>query len=192
MGIVPSPAVLVPLLREPPDFSGLESAEGWTAIQEAAKACGMGPLVAYAVRIHTTGERRNWCDQILTRSWARHDESLRQLDYVVGILRDAGVQVIALKGPVLARRHYQPPFLRRPSADLDLGVREADLERAAAALVSVAGYRVTTTISVAKRTSHHLVLLHDWRPRVELHIRMSHGTSGIPLDPMFADAGSLT
>ena len=45
----------------------------------------------------------------------RHGWNLQQLDDILAIFEAAGVQALVLKGPVLANRYYQPPFLRKPS-----------------------------------------------------------------------------
>jgi hypothetical protein len=174
----------VPLLRDEPDFSALASPEEWARIQRISMARGVAPLVAYAVRSHASPEQRAWCDEVLTRSWARHDASLRQLEWVLNHLNSAGVEVLVLKGPILGRRHFSPPFLRRPSKDIDLAVRDCDLERAAEVLIA-AGYEPADSIAEARRTSHHLVMYIEGRPRVELHTRLHHNTRGIPVEEFF-------
>lgn len=71
---------------------------------------------------------------------ARASRLLETLAATVAALRAAGVEVVALKGAVLAFFHYPDPALR-PMGDLDLLLRDrADLGRATAALVR-AGWR---------------------------------------------------
>lgn len=184
---LPSPRILVPLLREDPDFSGLDDPGHWAEIQETAVARRIAAVVAYAVRPRVSPVQREWCDQILTDSWKRHDECIRQLDFVLGLLSQGGIEVLSLKGPILGRRHFPVPFLRRPSRDIDLAIRESDLERAANHLVAN-GYRQQDSISEAKLTNHHLVMYSSNRPRVELHTRLSHGPRGIRVDEFFGRA----
>ncbi len=85
---------------------------------------------------------------------------------------------------MLACRHYDPPFLRRPSRDLDLAVRKNDLDRASQSLVR-AGYKLRIPVAEAKLRSHHVELSHRSKPPVELHFRLSHGAYGIPVDEFF-------
>ena len=183
----PSPSILVPLLRDEPDFSGLTVPETWLAIQEAASAHRMAAVIAYTARGQGSAEQRNWCDQVLTDSWTRHDRNIRYLDRLLAIMADADIEVLALKCPILGRRHFQPPFLRRTSVDIDLGVRDCDLERAVAALVRE-GYTPGMSIREARSTSHHLEMARPGSPPVELHTRLSKMSLGVPVDDLFARA----
>lgn len=161
----------------------------WETVKSAARSEGVAPLVAFAARPHLPTERP-WCDQTLTRSWRLHDTALQQLGEIVILLHGAGVLSIALKGPVLARRVYSPPFLRKPSGDLDLAVRLDDMERACRAM-ETAGYSLITSIREAQLTSYHAVLRHPSRLPVELHFRLSHGVLGIPVEDFFERAISF-
>ncbi len=179
-----SPRILIPILRDDPDFSALRVADRWEELKKVAVERRIAAVVAHAVRDQASPEQRLWCDQVLADSWRRHDECIRQLDYVLTLLSHGGIEVLSLKGPILGRRHFKLPFLRRPSADIDLAVRDSDLERAAA-LLGTHGYRLETTLHEARTTSHHLVMSTANRPRVELHTRLSHATRGIPVDELF-------
>ena len=76
----------------------------------------------------------------ISLSRARAHRLLETLGATVAALRAAGVEVVALKGAVLAFLHYADPALR-PMGDLDLLLKEpADLGRATAALAN-AGWR---------------------------------------------------
>jgi hypothetical protein len=143
--------------------------------------------VALAARDRLGPEERAWCDQTLTRNWRRHDATLQELGEIVSLLSAAGVQSIALKGPVLARRLYSPPFLRKSSGDLDLAVRLRDLGCAVRVLQD-AGYVLLTPIGESILTSNHTVLRHKSRSPVELHFRLSHGVLGIPVEEFFDSA----
>lgn len=183
----PSPKILVPLLRADPDFSALQDPEAWRAVQEAAAWHRMSAMVAVAVRPHASVEQRRWCDETLTDSWRRHDRNIVHLDRVLGLLADAGVEVLALKGPILGLRHFRPPFLRRISVDIDLAVRDVDLDRAVATLATQ-GYTPTMDIDDARRTSHHLELACPGQPNVELHTRISKMSLGMPVEDLFVRA----
>lgn len=183
----PSPSILVPLLREDPDFSGLTVPETWLAIRTAAVAHRMAAVIAYTAKSRASAEQRGWCDQVLAESWARHDQSIRYLDRLLAIMADSDIEVLTLKGPILGRRHFAPPFLRRTSVDVDLGVRDRDLERATAALVRE-GYKPEMSIRAARSTSHHLEMSRPGSPAVELHTRLSKMSLNMPVDDLFARA----
>jgi hypothetical protein len=182
---------LLRLLAEPPDSSVVTDPETWHAVKAAAGPYGVALPVAYAARSFLPTGERSWCDQILTSSWRRHDQGLASLQLILECLGQAGIQPIVLKGPLLARRHYQPPFLRKPSLDVDLGVRAADIERAGQALLRL-GYQQGRTLSESMAYSYDVGFLHASMPRVELHFRLSHGLSGIPIEEFFARAVEQT
>jgi hypothetical protein len=161
----------------------------WEFVSRNAGPEGVAPLVAYSARNHLQGAERAWCDQVLTRSWRRHDSAVQQLSGMVELLRAADIETIALKGPALAHRVYSPPFLRKPSGDLDLAVRPDDLDRAVQVLQND-GYSLVVSFRDAKMTSHHVVLRHESRRPVELHFRLSHGVLGIPVEEFFRRAVS--
>ena len=171
------------LLREP---------DSWIAIRKNARRHGVAPLVAWTARPHVTGSEREWCDSVLAASWRRHNISLADLETTVDVLKDAGIQCLAMKGPVLARRHYQPPFLRKPSLDIDLAVRNADLERAIVALAKT-GYKGVWPLAEVRARSHHFELVaprgeQNKRPGIELHFKLSHGAYGVPVEEFFERA----
>lgn len=176
--------LLTPLLADNPEFSVLRDSAAWTTVKHHAGRFGVAPLIAYEVRSQVSGDDRAWCDRVLAESWTRHERMLRHLEDIVGILDAANVPALCLKGPLLARRYYNPPFLRKPSIDLDLAVMETDLPRAAEVLTR-SGYAPIAPIHEAVRESHHLTLLHPSRPCVELHFRLSHHASGIRVDELF-------
>jgi hypothetical protein len=176
--------LLTPLLADPPDVSVLDDKPSWDRIKEHAGRYAVAALVAYAARPHVSPAERVWCDRILVECWVRHERMLRQLEFVWGLLADDGIPSISLKGPLLAQRYYEPPFLRKPSMDLDLAVVEGDLERACRVLMRV-GYTPEMRIADALAQSHHLELSHPSRPPVELHFRLSHRALGIPVEEFF-------
>lgn len=63
----------------------------------------------------------------------------RQLRMLVNELTSAGIEVLPIKGPVLAATAYGDPAMRGASGDLDLVVRQRDFEPAIARLLA-AGY----------------------------------------------------
>lgn len=173
--------ILAHLLDDQSDPTVLQDPALWQVIQSSAGRFGVAPLVAYIARSHLSLAERKWCDRILIDSWTRHDRMLRELDFLASLFDTDRIPFIALKGPMLARRYYDPPFLRKPAMDLDLAVASADVERACHALARI-GYKQHRSIAEAKATSHHIVLGHPSRPSVELHFRLSHMALGVPVE----------
>jgi hypothetical protein len=114
---------------------------------------------------------------------------LRHLEFLLRLFNSERIPAISLKGPLLARRYYSPPFLRKPSLDLDLAVTEDDLERACCVLIN-AGYKLKMSIRDARLQAHHVELSHPSRPNVELHFRLSHRALGTPVREFFDRAVS--
>ena len=184
----PSPLdLLTALLAEPPDLSILADPIAWAAVQRSVGRHGVGPLIAWTARPHLSGPDREWCDGVLTRSWRRHMQGLVDLKAILGILAEAAVPSLVLKGPVLASRYYEPAFLRKPSTDIDVAVKRRDLARAIAALEKH-GYSGEWPLREALARSHHFAMEKAGRPGVELHFRLSHGSHGIPVEEFFERA----
>ncbi len=179
--------LVLKFLAEPPDLSLLSDAAAWTLIRENAGPAGVAALVADIARPHLPQAEQQWCQRVLTRSWAKYEQNLHHLNSILGTLEREGIQALALKGPALAQRYYNPPFVRKPSVDIDLGVRESDLERACAAFARE-GYILETSLRRTRATSYHVMLLHPVRQRIELHFRLSSGPTGIAVDPFFSRA----
>lgn len=95
-----------------------------------------------------------------------HLAMLRRIDEV---LVEHGIDALVLKGPLLARRYYRQPSARGTS-DIDLLVRERDVERTIEAL-SVLGFvwRDSDIEQRYRREHHHLHLFHPAAPALELH-----------------------
>lgn len=120
--------------------------------------------------------------QIALREAARacdhhaHLEVLRELD---AALKKAKLNAVVLKGALLGARLYPRPSAR-PTSDVDLLVREADLERAVAALTTT-GYHASDAPSEARfrREGHHLHLHRARSPALELHFHAYRGFGGV-------------
>jgi hypothetical protein len=180
MGQTPSSSLLVRILSAPLDPSLVTDPTSWEIVRNNAGRHGVAPLVASIARPHLNPAERAWCDRVLTSSWRRHDQNLKHLENVLRILNDAGIPTVALKGPLLALRYYQPAFLRKTSADLDLAVKKEDLARACAALAHI-GYVPESGIRETKAISHHVALEHPSLPTLELHFRLTHKGLGVPV-----------
>jgi hypothetical protein len=180
MGSTPSLSLLTRLVSEPPDLSVVTDPVSWAIVKDNAGRHGVAPMVAFIGRPHLGPAEREWCDRVLVSSWKRHDQSLKHLDCILSVLDDAGIPALALKGPLLARRYYQPAFLRKTSVDLDVAVKKEDLERAFEALSGI-GYVPEPGMRESKITRHHVAMEHPSRPILELHFRLSHKGLGIPV-----------
>jgi Uncharacterised nucleotidyltransferase len=186
----PSLSLLTRLLSEPPDLGIVSDDASWKIVRENAARHGVAPLIAFIARPHVNATERSWCDRVLSSSWMRHFRSLQQLDDILAHLEDAGIQALVLKGPVLASRYYQPPFLRKPSSDLDLAIRREDLDRACDTLSKLGYTSEVSSTRENKTISHHMELVHPSRAKVELHFRLSHRGLGIPVGEFFERSAS--
>jgi len=176
--------LLTPLLADPPDVSVIGDEPAWLNVKRNAGDYGVLAIVANAVRPHVSLQERAWCDRILTQSWAHHEGMLRQLDFVIAALGERRIPAISLKGPLLAQRYYEPPYLRKSATDLDIAVAENNLAAACDALIRI-GYELEFPIAEVLAVSHHVTLRHSFRPRVELHFRLSHQKQGIRVEEFF-------
>ncbi|MEN9796329.1 MAG: hypothetical protein RL653_25, partial [Pseudomonadota bacterium] len=95
-----------------------------------------------------------------------HSLLLRCLDAFAA----AGLSPVVLKGPVLAARTWPEPLLR-PCADVDLLVREEELERAKALLRGLGLRLQPGTSEYAGEDEHHVVFVTETGGMVELHHR---------------------
>jgi hypothetical protein len=100
-----------------------------------------------------------------------HTHLVASLDVLGDVVSRAGLNVVALKGPLLAERLY-PDGALRPSVDLDLLVAEDDLDRAVTTL-ETAGWHADSgpTATYSRRHHHHLQLRREGQPPLELHFR---------------------
>lgn len=185
-----SPSVRDDLLRfldTPADFTVLRNSQNWPAIRELALASGVATILADRASTHLPPSDRGWCHQTLRTSWLRHEQSLLDLEATLSLLDANNIKPLVLKGPVLARRYYDPPYLRRPSNDVDLAVRTVDLERACSTLAG-AGYTSPVSLAESRRRTHHVALFCPEKPSIELHFHLTHGAHGIPVDEFFTRA----
>ena len=182
---MPQPVrLLASLLSDTAEWSVLENPSLWTLVQDHAPRYGVAPLIAHSIRPHASKEQRAWCDRVLIDSWRRHTQMLAHLEFVLELLSSAGIPFISLKGPLLAARYYEPPFLRKPAMDLDVAVKRSDAPGAYACLRR-AGFTPLVPLDEALERSHHLEFVHPSRPKVEVHFRLSHMSMGIPVEDFF-------
>jgi hypothetical protein len=175
---------LVGLLSSPCDPGAVYDSALWLQTTQVSALSGVSAVAAFTARPYASREQRIWCDEVLSLNWRRFDRNFHYLQHTLELLDHAGIQSLVLKGPLLAQRHYHPPFLRKTSLDIDLAVRECDIDRVCSVLKSD-GYVQSKSLQEAKAYGYDLTLLHESAPRVELHFRLSHGASGIPVEEFF-------
>jgi hypothetical protein len=117
----------------------------WVAVLDAADVEDLGPALAHALGAAgwpgVPDDVRRRLTVAVAASAARHLLMTRELGVVLRHLAAAGIEVIVLKGPVLAETVYPHPALR-PFSDLDVLVRPADRLRADGALRALGHQRV--------------------------------------------------
>lgn len=98
------------------------------ALARAADFHGVAGFARLAV-----GEPTPELTGLVHAAQARHLRALDDLRLVIGVLGDAGVDVLVVKGPALVATCYAGPLLRS-YVDLDIAVRPTDVGRAVVAL----------------------------------------------------------
>ena len=142
---------------------GLEAActeEALEAVYKLAKAHDLGHLVGQAVSklALPDSEILNTCKKAAMSAFLRQVQQSQVFTQVAAAFEEAAIAFIPLKGLVL-QRLYPQPWLRT-SSDLDILVRQEDLERAKKLLTENLGYTYCKTSShdVAFRTPQQVYL----------------------------------
>ena len=110
-----------------------------------------------------TSEDGNFENEIF-RAVFRYEQLNYELTRICGAFEKAQVPFIPLKGSVL-RRHYPEPWMRT-SCDIDVLVREEDLNRATAALADALDYRIET------KGAHDVQIFTPNGQHIELHFNL--------------------
>ena len=98
----------------------------------------------------------------------RYEQMRYELECISEVLSGAGIPFVALKGSVI-RRLYPEPWMRT-SCDIDVLVREEEIDKAANHLKEELGYT-----REAKRTANELSLYTIGGVHLELHYDLSEG-----------------
>ena len=151
-------SLLIPICREKPDLSAVHEPDLWKTIRGCAVRHGMAPLIASAVRQHVPTAERGWCDRILAQSWASFQRSLRGLEFVAETLGRRGIQLLSLKGPLLASRYYNRPSRRS----------NAEGQRASWRAIWISRSGNATLMKPAPRFKR---LVSDWSPQLKQRVR---------------------
>ena len=175
------------LLRRGDPFAALPAAER-DQLLSAADRHGLLGALAGRLPDGDAGLRMRYA-RLAAGARLRDGRVREVLEEVLGLLARQGVVPIALKGPVLADRIHPDPGLR-PSGDLDLLVREGDLERSVETLVAAGFGRAPAIVDAYQRRHlHHLHLSRVPGPDVELHFKAQSASGlSLPAADLFARA----
>ncbi|MGH7789797.1 MAG: nucleotidyltransferase domain-containing protein [Candidatus Binatia bacterium] len=213
-------AVLLAALHPEPDvfarlLSRYRDAVDWDWLLERATAHKVTALLADRVaaadlRASLPGAARQQLSEASEQARERNAKGLRDLALVDGCLRRAGIAYLLVKGPVLTQQVYDSPA-QRHYFDLDLVVREADVDAAQTALEGL-GYRLwggdrylgfapanaddlaraTRCMRTAlKRFSHELSLVTDDKSLLPIDVHwhlMPPGRIRVPAAQLWANA----
>ena len=105
-----------------------------------------------------------------------------ELDQLSRVLQEAKIDFVPLKGSVV-RGYYPKPHMRT-SCDIDILVKEADLDRAVQCLVSSLNYRSD------KKGNHDVSLYSKIGVHIELHYRLN--STDYPWDNVLEDVWDYT
>lgn len=146
-------ALLFAVCRVQPDWTFTPDRPlDWDYLVSAAERQGIAPLLHDALTRHPlAGAPEPVTTQLYRLYWATHflnRDLLNELNRVLEAASAAGIDVLPLKGALLAAAYYPTPALR-PMSDLDLLVRPDDLERMAGLLHSLGYLQVDASPSYA-------------------------------------------
>lgn len=169
-----------------------EQVGDWTGLLTAAQRHGVLGILEQRLKDHSGAvpdAARQRLDELraVERLWATH--LLENMDKALACLAKHAIEVIPLKGPLLAARLHGTPLFRH-SSDLDLLVRPENLERALLALADI-GYLPEGGPKEAyqRKHSHHVHLQRPGAAPLELHFRAFTGFGTcLPAEVLFKNA----
>ena len=169
------------------DTEGVDFATAMPDIYKLAKHHDVAHIVAYAVKrcgIKCDDETAKKLDKQYLISIFRYQHQRYDLSVILNTFESAGIAHIPLKGSVL--RAYYPQEWMRTGCDIDVLVREEELDKAKDALVNIgykAGLKMTHDISLESPGGTH----------VEVHFDLiekdKHGPDSV-LEEFFNDASA--
>lgn len=144
---------LLAIPENPPSCDSL-TPQDWQTIGQLASSHGVAPLLHYHANQHPWGESLpgELCQALAREYYASAAQNallIAELERILGVLNNAGIPVVVLKGAHLAQAIYPDPALR-PMHDLDLLVHPEHLFPAIKALKTI-GYR-------QQKITYHAVL----------------------------------
>lgn len=200
----PVTSALLALLRQAPGPQAAELEalrEGdWTRLVYRAKVHRVAPLIYR--RLVTDGltsavpaSALEFLRDESRRNWLRNIRIFRALGEILDALNLKGIPVMLLKGVHLAEVYY-PDRALRPMGDIDIMVKFADYDEAAATLLLL-GYAlpgVESPTDLHVRYPRHAAMTNAQRLTVELHrtFEPRERPTRIDLDPIWDRARPLT
>lgn len=168
--------LLLACLRQ--EFFGIPCRVDWEQVsaQEAgalyvlAKAHDMAHVVAAVLQ--KAGKKSDAFQKQLLLAIARREMQTQALEDICGILAEAEIPHLPLKGSILCVL-YPQPYLRT-SCDIDLLVKKEDMEQAAALLTEKLGYT-----RQKKADFHDLSLYSPAGVHLELHFSLKEGKNSM-------------
>ena len=156
----------------------------WDRVTEISYRHGIAPLIYYNLkRREVTGVVTSSALNKLKESYygnaARNGLLYRELHKVLGSLKDVGIEVIVLKGAMLAETVY-PNRALRPMNDIDLLVRKEAVSRAEDKLAEL-GYSLRESPRSKewfKEYHHHLPLVRYEAGPLEIHLEVHWDIQG--------------
>ncbi len=173
---------LLAILRSPErasEFVGQPAV--WEEIKRLAEVHRFIAHLAWVTSAWLPPSEKTWRDQVLMTHHRRHAQRLSALRRLVEAFAGEGIPCVSLKGPLLAERFYDQPFLR-PANDLDLLVREEDIGRAARLMMKL-GFDLpgSRPWRLHREIDKHLDFPSTAQlPRVEIHYRLKGGGAFLP------------
>lgn len=158
-----------------PARAPVEPVEDWSELLDLATAHGVDGALRSLARSRGAELPEELDAELQRRTFIwriRTGLMLAALSRVSAALDAADVEAVVLKGPVLAERFY-PPDVFRPSTDLDVLVRERDLDLAVAALEPLGYLPSDPPARALYHRKHHY------------HITLGTGAEGFPLELHF-------
>jgi len=173
---------LLAVLKSPELATDLSARpELWAEIKRLAEVHRFSGWLAHSASPWLSPSERPWRDQTLMMHHRRHAQRLAALRRLIEAFREEGISCVSLKGPLLAERFYERPYLR-PANDLDLLIHERDVGRSAR-VMSQLGFQLEGRHpwQLHRKLDKHL----DFHPagnlpRVEIHFRLKAGGAFLP------------
>ena len=173
---------LLAVLRSPERAAEFVGQPGiWEEIKRLAEVHRFTAHLAWVTSAWLPPSEKAWRDQILMTHHRRHMQRLAALRRLVEAFAEEGIACVSLKGPLLAERFYEQPFLR-PANDLDLLVCESDIGRAAGLMMKL-GFDLPGSFPwpLHRKIDKHLDFQPTTQlPRVEMHYRLKGGGTFLP------------
>jgi Uncharacterised nucleotidyltransferase len=170
----------------------------WHQIARASYAHGIAPLIYHTlqqsdvIRLAPAAAAQTLRTSYYSNA-ARNSLVYEQLRNVLEAFREEKIQVIALKGAVLAETVYSNRALR-PMSDIDLLVREIDLAQVETKLLDL-GYRFDASTKERRRKhDYHFVFTKSGDIKIEIHWHLQRPVAPfrIDIDDLWKRAQSTT